>query len=339
MLLRLARTYLRPYARPLAAVVALQLVGTIASLYLPSLNADIIDQGIATGDTSFIARTGGVMLVVTLVQVLASVGAVYYGAHASMAFGRDVRAAIFHQVGGFSAREINQFGAPSLITRNTNDVQQVQMLVQMTCTMLVAAPITAVGGVIMALREDLGLSWLIMVSVPALAISIGLIVSRMIPQFRRMQVRIDALNRVLREQISGIRVVRAFVREDVERERFNQANSELTDTALRVGRLLALMFPIVLLVFNVSSVAVLWAGAGRIDAGQMQIGSLTAFIAYLMQILMSVMMATFVLVMVPRAAVCAERISEVLDTASSVVPPLRPVRSLPGRGLVEPARS
>jgi ATP-binding cassette subfamily B protein len=238
-----------------------------------------------------------------------------------MGFGRDLRSAVFHRVGDFSAREVNHFGAPSLITRTTNDVQQVQMLVQMTCTLLVAAPIMMVGGVIMALREDVGLSWLMLVSVPVLVLGIGTVVSRMVPQFRAMQQRIDVVNRVLREQITGIRVVRAFVREGHERSRFQRANEDLTETALNVGRLMALMFPIVMVVLNVSSVAVLWFGAARIDSGNMQIGALTAFLSYLMQILMSVMMATFVLVMVPRASVCADRISEVLRTTSSVVPP------------------
>ncbi|MCW2722989.1 ABC transporter ATP-binding protein [Pseudonocardia sp.] len=328
MLIRLLRTHLRPYARQLWLVVVLQTVGTMAALYLPSLNADIIDQGIAKGDTPYILGAGGWMLLVTLVQIVCSIAAVWYGARTAMSFGRDVRAAVFHRVGGFSAREVNRFGAPSLITRNTNDVQQVQMLVLMSCTMLVSAPIMCVGGVIMALREDVGLSWLMVVSVPVLIVAIGLVIIRMVPKFRLMQVRIDAVNRVLREQITGIRVVRAFVREPVETARFGMANSEVTDVAMRAGRLQALIFPIVTLVLNVSSVAVLWFGAARIDAGEMQVGSLTAFLAYLLQILMAVMMATFMAIMIPRAAVCADRITEVLDTESSVAPPERPVRSL-----------
>jgi ATP-binding cassette subfamily B protein len=315
------RRFLRPFTRPLLAIVLLQLGSTLAALYLPSLNADIIDKGIALGDTGYIVRTGGWMLLVTLVQILCSGAAVYLSAGTAMGFGRDLRSAVFHRVGAFSAREVNRFGAPSLITRTTNDVQQVQMLVQMTCTLLVAAPIMMVGGVIMALREDVGLSWLMVVSVPVLALSIGAVVSRMVPQFRAMQKRIDVVNRVLREQITGIRVVRAFVRERHETARFGQANEDLTETALNVGRLMAFMFPIVMLVLNVSSVAVLWFGAGRVDSGHMQIGALTAFLSYLMQILMSVMMGTFVLVMVPRASVCADRIGEVLHTTSSVVPP------------------
>jgi ATP-binding cassette subfamily B protein len=334
VLLRLLRIHLRPYTGLLTAVVLLQLVGTIASLYLPTLNADIIDNGVAKGDTDYIMSTGGIMLVVTLVQVACSIAAVYFGARTAMSFGRDVRGALFRQVGMFSDREVQKFGAPSLITRNTNDVQQVQMLVVMTCTMLIAAPIMMVGGVFMALREDAGLSWLLLICVPVLVISIGLIVIRMVPQFRRMQTRIDVVNRVLREQITGIRVVRAFVREPEETKRFGRANEELTDTALRVGRLMALMFPTVMLVLNVSSVAVLWFGAHRVDSGSLQVGSLIAFLNYLMQILMAVMMATFMLVMVPRAAVCADRISEVLATDSSVVLPENGVLPTERTGLV-----
>ncbi|HVW44724.1 MAG TPA: ABC transporter ATP-binding protein [Amycolatopsis sp.] len=328
MLTRLLRVHLRPYRRELAAVFVLQLIGTIASLYLPSLNADIIDFGVAKGDTGYILSTGGWMIAVTLLQIVCSVGAVYFGARAAMAFGRDVRSAIFHRVGDFSAREVATFGAPSLITRTTNDVQQVQLLVVLVCTMLVTAPIMCVGGIVMALREDVGLSWLLLVCVPVLLLAIGSIVMRMVPQFRRMQERIDEVNRVLREQLSGIRVVRAFVREPAETRRFSDANTTLTATALRVGRLQALIFPTVMLVLNASSVAVLWFGAHRVDAGEMQIGALTAFLNYLMQILMSVMMATFISTLIPRAAVCAERINEVLDTESSVRPPVAPVREL-----------
>jgi ATP-binding cassette subfamily B protein len=334
MLFRVLRTYLRPYRRWLSFVVALQLASTLAALYLPSLNADIIDNGVARGDTGYIVRVGAWMLAVSLVQIVASIGAVYFGARTAMSFGRDLRTSIFTTVGRFSAREVAHFGAPSLITRNTNDVQQVQMLVVMGCTLMIGAPIMCVGGVVMALREDLGMSWLLGVSVPVLAIAIGLIVTRMVPQFRTMQRRIDTVNRVLREQISGIRVVRAFVREPQERVRFGHANDELTDTGLRAGRLMVLMFPTVMLVLNLSSVAVLWIGAGRIDDGQTQIGSLTAFLTYLAQILMSVMMATFVLMMVPRAAVCADRVQEVLDTQSSVVPPVRPVSATSTRAEV-----
>jgi len=335
MLVGLLRRFLQPYRTALLIIVALQLVGTMASLYLPSLNAQIIDSGIARGDTGYIVRTGGWMLAVSIVQICCSVVAVYFGARTAMGFGRDVRGAVFRRVGAFSAREVSRFGAPSLITRNTNDVQQVQMLVLMTSTMMVAAPIMCVGGVVMALREDVGLSWLMGISVPVLAVSIGLIISRMVPQFRLMQTRIDVVNRVLREQLSGIRVVRAFVREPVESERFGRANADLTITAMRAGRLMAMIFPTVMLVLNVSSVAVLWFGAARIDSGQMQVGSLTAFLTYLMQILMSVMMATFMLIMVPRAAVCAERIEEVLQTEPSVVLPSNPVTTVSAHGEVE----
>jgi ATP-binding cassette subfamily B protein len=335
MLIRLMREYLRPYRRWLTAIVGLQLVGTMASLYLPSLNADIIDNGVAKGDTGYIMRTGGWMLGVSLVQIVCSVIAVYFGARTAMSFGRDVRGAVFHHVGTFSGREVAHFGAPSLITRNTNDVQQMQMLVVLTATMMVTAPITCVGGVIMALREDVGLSWLLVVCVPVLVIAIGLIIRRMVPQFRQMQTRIDTVNRVLREQIAGIRVVRAFVREPQETRRFDEASTELAGTALRAGRLMALIFPTVLLVLNASSVAVLWFGASRIEHGQMQIGSLTAFLTYLTLILTSVMMATFMLIMVPRAAVSAERIGEVLGTESSVTPPSRPVMNVRARGEVE----
>jgi ATP-binding cassette subfamily B multidrug efflux pump len=335
MLIRLLRTYLQPYSGPLIAVVALQLVSTMASLYLPSLNADIIDKGVAKGDTGYIMATGGWMLLVTLAQIACAIAAVYFGARAAMAFGRDLRSAIFHRVGTFSGREVAQFGAPSLITRSTNDVQQVQMLVLMTCTLMIAAPIMCVGGIIMALRQDIGLSWLMAVCIPVLVVAIGLIVVRMVPLFRAMQSRIDAVNRVLREQLSGIRVVRAFVRERHEAERFGQANAELTATALGAGRLMVMIFPIVMLILNGSSVAVLWFGAGRVNSGDMQIGALTAFLMYLMLILGSVMMATFMAIMIPRAAVCADRIGAVLNTDSSVVPPAQPVRELHSRAELE----
>ncbi len=335
MLLRLLREYLARYKGWLTMVVVLQFVGTMASLYLPTLNADIIDNGVAKGDPGYIVRVGALMLAVSLVQIVCSGSAVYFGAKTSMAFGRDVRAGIFHRVSGYSGREVARFGAPSLITRNTNDVQQVQMLVLMTCTMMVAAPIMMVGGVLMAMRQDLGLSWLIAVCVPALFLAAGFIISNMVPGFRKMQVRIDAVNRVLREQITGIRVVRAFVREPYETARFARANDELTDVAIFTGRWMAAMFPTVMLILNVSSVAVLWFGGHRVDSGQMQVGSLTAFLAYLVQILMSVMMATFMLVMVPRASVCADRIVEVLDTESSVVPPAEPVTSLSATGTLD----
>lgn len=332
MLIRLVRTYLAPYRSWLTLIVLLQFTGTVAALYLPSLNADIIDRGVARGDTAYILHTGAVMLVVALLQILCSVAAVWFSARTAMGFGRDVRARIFHRVGSFSQREVQHFGAPSLITRETNDVQQVQMLVLMACTLMVAAPIMMVGGVVMAMREDLGLSWLLAVTIPALLGSVALIVTRMVPSFRVMQERIDEVNRLLREQITGVRVVRAFVREPHETERFDAANEDLTVVAIRAGRWLATMFPTVMLILNVSSVAVLWFGGHRVENGQMEVGALTAFLAYLVQILMSVMMATFMLMMVPRSAVCADRIMEVLDTETSVVPPAEPVTAVTGRG-------
>ncbi|RJQ81833.1 ABC transporter ATP-binding protein [Pseudonocardiaceae bacterium YIM PH 21723] len=328
MLFRLIRLTLQPYHRPLAVVVLLQLLQTLAALYLPTLNADIIDYGVVPGDTDYILRIGAIMLLVSLGQIVCAGGATYYAARTASALGRDIRASVFHKVQSFSAREIGQFGTPSLITRTTNDVQQVQMLALLTFTLMVMAPIMCVGGILLALHQDVPLSLLLVVIVPVLGILIMLIVGRMRPWFRQMQVKIDGINRILREQISGIRVVRAFVRDTHERERFGAANGELLDVSLRVGRLIALMFPVVMLVINISSVAVLWFGGQRIDSGAMQIGALTAFLAYLMQILMSVMMATFMFIMVPRAEVCAERIMEVLETDSSVVPAAEPV-SLP----------
>jgi ATP-binding cassette subfamily B multidrug efflux pump len=327
--------YLRPQWPLLVAVVIFQLLQSIASLYLPTLNADIIDEGVAKGDTGYIMSTGAVMLAITLGQILCAVIAVYFGARAAMALGRDLRTAVFMRVGEFSEQEVTRFGAPSLITRSTNDVQQVQMLVLVSATLMVSAPILCIGGIIMAMRQDLELSWLIAVSVPVLLVAVGLIIIRMVPLFRKMQTRIDAVNRVLREQLTGIRVVRAFVREDVETSRFQVANDEVTDVALRAGRLMALMFPVVMLVLNLSSVAVIWFGAFRIEDGSMQVGTLIAFLSYLMQILMAVMMATFMAIMIPRAAVCADRIGEVLDTESSVRPPAVPVNATTGRGALE----
>ncbi|HSO90083.1 MAG TPA: ABC transporter ATP-binding protein, partial [Arthrobacter sp.] len=325
MLWKLLVEYLAPQRRLLLAVVVFQLAQSIASLYLPTLNADIIDQGVAKGDTDYILRVGGVMLLVTLLQIACAIAAVYFGAKAAMAMGRDVRGAIFSKVAAFSEQEVTRFGAPSLITRSTNDVQQVQQLVLVSATLMVAAPMLSVGGVIMAIRQDVQLSWLIAVSVPVLLGAVGLIITRMVPLFRLMQTRIDTVNRVLREQLTGIRVVRAFVREDVETARFARANEDVTDTALRAGRLMALAFPTVMLVLNVSSVAVIWFGAFRIQDGSMQVGTMIAFLSYLMQILMSVMMATFMAIMIPRAAVSADRIGQVLGTESSVRPPEHPL--------------
>ncbi|WGX95928.1 ABC transporter ATP-binding protein [Nocardioides sp. L-11A] len=325
MLAPLLRDYLRPYKGWLAAIVVLQFTGTAAMLYLPSLNADIIDKGVARGDTGYVVKLGGVMLAVALVQAACSMTSAWFGGQTAMAFGRDLRKALFGRIGSFSAREVSTFGAPSLITRATNDVQQVQMLAMMTCLMAVTIPIMMVGGVIMAMREDLGLSWLVVAVVPVLFVCIGLVVSRMVPAFRQVQERLDDVNRVMREQISGIRVVRAFVREPQEVRRFERANDDLTEVSLRAGRWMAVMFPLVMAVSNAASVGVIWFGGHRVDGGQMEVGALTAFLAYLMQILMSVMMGTFMLMMIPRASVSADRIGEVLDTSTSVVPPARPV--------------
>ncbi|ASF10612.1 putative ABC transporter permease/ATP-binding protein [Nocardia brasiliensis NBRC 14402] len=324
MLIRLLRTYLAPYRTQLAGVVVLQLISVIAMLYLPSLNADLIDNGVTKGDIGYIWSTGLRMLAVTGVQIVASACSVYLGALAAMSAGRDLRGALLHRVGTFSAREVGMFGAPSLITRNTNDIQQVQLLIAMSATILVMAPIMCIGGIIMALREDFSLSWLLLIAVPVLGLSMAFIISRMVPGFRDMQTRIDEVNRVLREQITGIRVVRAFVRERQETWRFGVANNELTETALRVGRLMALMFPTVMLISNLTAVAVIWFGGKAVDEGTMQIGSLTAMLSYIMQILMAVMMASFLAMMAPRAAVSADRIGEVLETESSVVPPKLP---------------
>ncbi|MEU2897744.1 ABC transporter ATP-binding protein [Streptomyces sp. NPDC001273] len=335
MLIRLLRTHLRPYKRPIALLVLLQFLQTSASLYLPTLNADIIDDGVVQGDAGYILSYGALMLGISLIQVVCNVGAVYYGARTAAALGRDVRAAVFDRVQSFSAREVGHFGAPSLITRTTNDVQQVQMLALMTFTLMVSAPIMCVGGIVMALGLDVPLSGVLVGVVPVLAICVTLIVRRLRPLFRTMQERLDTVNRVLREQITGNRVIRAFVRDEYEQGRFRKSNTELTDVSLGTGNLLALMFPVVMTVVNVSSIAVVWFGAHRIDSGGMQIGDLTAFLAYLMQIVMSVMMATFMFMMVPRAEVCAERIHEVLDTSSSVVPPVAPVTELRRHGHLE----
>jgi len=335
VLIRLLRAFLSRYRREMLIVFALTTVQTIALLNLPALNADIIDKGIATGDTGYIWKTGGIMLLVAFVQVAFAVGAVFFGARVGMAFGRDVRSALFHRVTDFSAQDVATFGAPSLITRITNDVTQVQMFVLMSFTLLAAAPIMIVGGVIMAVREDAHLSLLLLVSVPLLVACVSVLISRMVPQFQTMQVRIDRINQVLREQITGIRVVRAFVREPDEVQRFGQANDDLTLTSLRAGRLMAFMFPTVLLVLNGSTVAAIWFGGNRIGSGDMQVGALIAFLSYLIQILMSVMMATFVAVLAPRASVSAERIQEVLDARPSVVVAASPVTMLDAASSLE----
>ncbi|KES05564.1 multidrug ABC transporter ATPase [Streptomyces toyocaensis] len=335
MLIRLLRTFLRPYKRSISLLVLLQFLQTCATLYLPTLNADIIDNGVVRGDAGYILGHGALMIGISLAQVVCNVGAVFHGARTAAALGRDVRAAVFDRVQSFSAREVGHFGAPSLITRTTNDVQQVQMLALMTFTLMVSAPIMCVGGIVMALGLDVPLSGVLVGVVPVLGICVTLIVRRLRPLFRAMQVRLDTVNRVLREQITGNRVIRAFVRDTYEQERFRRSNTDLTDVSLRAGNLLALMFPVVMTVVNLSSIAVVWFGAHRIDSGGMQIGDLTAFLAYLMQIVMSVMMATFMFMQVPRAEVCAERVHEVLDTSSSVVPPAAPVTALRRHGHLE----
>jgi ATP-binding cassette, subfamily B, multidrug efflux pump len=335
MLIKLLRVHLRPYKRLLGLVLLFQVIQTTAALMLPTINANIIDKGVLTGDVSYIRNAGAFMLAFTFVQGLTAATAVYFGARVAMGFGRDLRASLFHQVTDFSAREVGAFGAPSLITRITNDVQQVQMLVVMTCTVALGAPITIVVGIFMALRQDVGLSGILVFAIPAAAIMLGIIVAKMVPAFVMMQDRIDQINRVLREQITGIRVVRAFVREPQETERFETANTELTDVSLRAGRLMSSMFPLVNLLINVSSVAVLWIGANRITAGDINIGSLVAYLTYLTLILWSVVMATFMVSMIPRASVSAGRIQEVLETETSVVRSDDPVTQLHERGRLE----
>ncbi|EID10899.1 putative drugs-transport transmembrane ATP-binding protein ABC transporter [Mycobacterium xenopi RIVM700367] len=325
MLLTLLRHYARPYRWLVAAVMTLQMISTLASLYLPTVNATLIDDGVARGDTATIVRLGGLMLAVTGLQVLCSVGAVYFGSRTGMGFGRDLRAAMFGHVLTFSEHETARFGAPTLLTRTTNDVRQVQLLVQLTCTVLVTAPIMCIGGIVMAVHQDAGLSWLLLVSVPVLGLANYGIISRMLPIFRSMQKLIDGVNRVMRDQLSGVRVVRAFTREQFERDRFAQANLALSNTALAAGNWQALMLPVTTLTINCSSVALIWFAGLRIDHGQMQVGSLVAFLSYFMQILIAVLMATMLLMMLPRASVCAERITEVLSTGVAVRNPPAPL--------------
>jgi ATP-binding cassette subfamily B protein len=327
-MIHLLNTYLHRYRWWLLGVLVFQAIQSSASLLLPSLNADVIDHGVIPGDIGYIWSIGALMLVVTAIQATFSVAAIYCGAKAAMGFGHDVREALFHRVTEFSTREVNLLGAPSLITRITNDVQQVQMLVVMTCTMVVAAPLTVAFGVFMAMRQDVGLSWLLAVSLPVLMIILGIIVARMVPQFRLMQERLDGINGVLRGQIVGMRVIRAFVREPVERKRFDDVNQALTDTSLKAGRLMALMFPTMTVVVNASMIGVIWFGGQKIDSGTMSIGSLVAFLTYLTLIMSATMMATMVAMMAPRAGVSAGRVQEVLDTYSSVVPPSAPITQL-----------
>ncbi|MGB3685003.1 MAG: ABC transporter ATP-binding protein [Ornithinimicrobium sp.] len=325
MLISLLRTHLAPYRRFIMVLLVLQLLATLASLYLPSLNGRIIDEGVAVGDTGQIIDLGWQMLIFTLIQITVTIGATYLAARTAANVARDLRGNVFDRVSSFSAQEVGQFGAPTLISRSTNDVTQVQNVVFMGLAMMVTIPIMMIGGVVMALREDPGLAWLMAVAVPLLAVCIGLILRQMVPQFGIMQRSVDLVNRVLREQITGVRVVRAFVREDQERERFAGANTQYTSAALAVGKLMAMVFPIVTLILNASTVAVLWFGAQRVESGEMQVGSLIAFMAYLLFVLMSVMMATFMATMIPRASVSAGRISEVLATDSTVVEAADPV--------------
>ena len=335
MLVRLLRRHLRPYVGLLLCVLVLQFAQVMASLYLPTLNADVIDKGVATGDTGYIWRMGAFMLGVSLAQGVCSVAATYLAARAAMSMGRDLRGEVFDRVSGFCEREISAFGVGSLITRSTNDVQQVQMLVMMSCTMLVTAPVMAVGGIVMAVTRAPGLSWLIGVSVPVLLVAVGLIVSRMLPLFRSYQDKLDAINRVMREQLTGIRVIRAFVREQAERQRFEDANTNIARVGERVGRLFVLLFPLVMLVLDVTIVGVIWFGGHRVGDGEVEVGTLVAFMSYLMQILMGIVMASFMTIMIPRAAVCAERISEVLATAPAIVSVPGAVTSFPAPGAVE----
>ena len=335
MLVRLLRRHLRPYTGLLLCVLVLQFAQVMASLYLPTLNADIIDKGVATGDTGYIWRMGAFMLVVSVGQGVCSVAATYLAARSAMSMGRDLRGEVFERVSGFSEREITAFGAGSLITRNTNDVQQVQMLVMMGCTMLVTAPVMAVGGIIMAITRAPSLSWLIGVSVPVLLVAVGLIVGRMLPLFRSYQDKLDAINRVMREQLTGIRVIRAFVREEAETERFEDANTDIAWVGERVGRLFVLLFPLVMLVLDVTIVGVIWFGGHQVGDGDVEVGTLIAFMSYLMQILMGIVMASFMTIMIPRAAVCAERISEVLATAPTITSSPDAVDTFPAPGTVE----
>ena len=335
MLVRLLRTHLRPYTGLLVCVLVLQFAQVMASLYLPTLNADIIDKGVATGDSGYIWRMGAFMLGVSLAQGVCSVAATYLAARAAMSMGRDLRGEVFDRVSGFSEREISAFGAGSLITRNTNDVQQVQMLVMMSATMLVTAPVMAVGGIVMAVTRAPGLSWLIGVSVPVLLVAVGLIVGRMLPLFRSYQDKLDAINRVMREQLTGIRVIRAFVREEAETERFGDANTDIARVGERVGQLFVLLFPLVMLVLDVTIVGVIWFGGHQVGDGDVEVGTLIAFMSYLMQILMGIVMASFMTIMIPRAAVCAERISEVLATPPTITSSPDAVDTFPAPGTVE----
>ena len=335
MLISLLRRYVPKYRVEVAIVTVLVFIQSIANLYLPNLNADIINNGVAKGDTEYIWRTGAVMLGVTLVLGVLAIISVYFASRASMGVGRDVRGAVFERVQHFSAREMTRFGTPSLITRNTNDVQQVQLFLQIALTILLTAPILAIGGVIMAIRENARLSLTLVVIVPLMAVVIGTLVAISVPLFRQMQGRIDKITEVLREQIMGIRVVRAFIRTGSEQRRFDRANSDLTETALRVNRIFALAMPSLLGIMNLSTVAVLWFGGHLVDSGEMPIGNLTAFLMYIFQILFAVMMAVFMVILVPRAEASAQRIEDVVRTIPSVSDPAQPVEPERNTGVVE----
>ncbi|HQC93353.1 MAG TPA: ABC transporter permease, partial [Microbacteriaceae bacterium] len=302
MLWTLIARFVKPAWPLIVGIIVFQAAQSIASLLLPTLNADIIDKGVVTGDIGYIWSTGGIMLAISAVQVVCSIVAVYFGSRLAMGMGRDLRAALFKRVVAFSQKEVGEFGAPSLITRNTNDVQQVQMLVQVTGTLMVSAPMLAIGGVIMAIRQDVGLSWLMAVSVPILLVIVVLVIVRMVPAFQQMQERIDRINQIMREQLTGIRVIRAFVREREERARFDVASMGVAETGVRAGNLMAFMFPAIMLVMNVSSIAVIWFGGIQVQGGQTEIGTLFAFLQYIMQVLMGVMMAAFMFIMIPRAS-------------------------------------
>jgi ATP-binding cassette, subfamily B, multidrug efflux pump len=335
MLISLLRRYVPKYRIEVAIVTVLVFIQSIANLYLPNLNADIINNGVAKGDTAYIWRIGAVMLAVTLVLGVLAIISVYLASRASMGVGRDVRGAVFERVQHFSAREMTRFGTPSLITRNTNDVQQVQLFLQIALTILLTAPILAIGGVIMAIRENARLSLTLVVIVPLMAVVIGTLVAISVPLFRQMQGKVDKITEVLREQIMGIRVVRAFIRTGSEQRRFDRANSDLTDTALRVNRIFALAMPSLLGIMNLSTVAVLWFGGHLVDSGEMPIGNLTAFLMYIFQILFAVMMAVFMVILVPRAEASAQRIEDVVRTIPSVSDPAKPVDPERNTGVVE----
>ncbi|RRD43292.1 ABC transporter ATP-binding protein [Buchananella hordeovulneris] len=335
VLLKVLSRFGQPHWPLFVGVVVLQAIVALATLYIPTLNADIINNGVAKADTAYIWRTGAWMLAVALVQIVAAIVGAYLGSRGAMAVGRDMRRALFHQVSGFSAREVSHFGPGSLITRNTNDVQQVQMLVQVSVTMLVLAPLLAIGGVIMAVRHDVGLAWVLAVAIPVLLVITGLIIGRMIPGFRLYQDKLDGLNRVLREQLAGIRVVRAFVREEVEKKRFAQANDDMLDIGWRVGSLFVFLFPAVMFVLEITIVAIIWFGGAQVDNGTTQVGTLFAFMAYAMQILMGVVMGSFLTIFISRAVVAARRIHEVLATDTSLHYPDSPVTQLPTPGRLE----